>query len=73
VPRSGHLVGTADASTIAADDFNAVVRLPYLDVGAYRNNPAGNQGWPLQAGFKQLSDEIFVDGFDAAPRRQPRR
>ena len=57
----------------AVDDFNAVVRDPDLDVGAYRNNPAGNQGWPLQAGFKQLSDEIFADGFDGAPPRQPRR
>lgn len=73
VPRSGRLVGSADVSTIAADDFNAMLRYPALDVGAYRNDPAGNQGWPLQAGFKQLSDEIFVDGFDGATPRQPRR
>jgi hypothetical protein len=64
VPRSGRLVGTADAATLAADDFNLESRVPMLDVGAYRNNAAGNQGWPLQAGFKQLSDKIFADGFE---------
>ena len=64
VPASGRLVGSADAATIAADDFNGVLRFPDLDVGAYRNDATGNQGWPLQAGFKQLSDEIFADGFD---------
>ncbi len=65
VPRAGHLVGAADAATIAIDDFNAESRNPALDIGAYRNDPAGNQGWPLQAGFKQLGDAIFADGFDA--------
>jgi hypothetical protein len=63
VPRTGRLVGTADAATIAADDFNGRSRAPDLDVGAYRNDPAGNQGWPLQAGFKDL-DEIFASNFD---------
>jgi hypothetical protein len=65
VPRAGRLVGTADAATLAIDDFNDVTRWPALDVGAYRNDPAGNQGWPLQAGFKQFGDVIFADGFDA--------
>ena len=65
VPRAGRLVGTADAATLATDDFNAVSRLPALDVGAYRNDPAGNQGWPLQAGFKQFGDVVFANGFDA--------
>jgi hypothetical protein len=64
VPQSGRLVGTADAATIATDDFNAEQRFPDLDVGAYRNHPGGNPGWPLQAGFKVLFDEIFADGFD---------
>jgi hypothetical protein len=63
VPPSGRLVGTADAAAIAADDFNGVARSPDLDVGAYRNDPAGNQGWPLQAGFKQM-DSIFANGFE---------
>jgi hypothetical protein len=66
VPRSGRLVGTADASTIALDDFNAVARASAIDVGAYRNDPAGNEGWPLQAGFKQLGGTIFADGFEGA-------
>ena len=70
VPQSGHLVGTADASTIATDDFNAEPRFPELDVGAYRNNPAGNPGWPLQAGFKVLLDEIFADGFESGAGAQ---
>jgi hypothetical protein len=65
VPRAGRLVGTADAATLAPDDFNAASRSPALDVGAYRNDPAGNQGWPLQAGFKQLGDAIFANGFEA--------
>ncbi|HKE47382.1 MAG TPA: right-handed parallel beta-helix repeat-containing protein [Rhodanobacteraceae bacterium] len=64
VPRAGRLVGTADAATLAVDDFNAQSRSPLLDVGAYRNNPNGNQGWPLQAGFKVLFDAIFANGFD---------
>ena len=63
VPPSGRLVGSADAASIVADDFNGVARSPELDVGAYRNNPAGNQGWPLQAGFKEM-DSIFANGFD---------
>jgi hypothetical protein len=66
VPMTGRLVGSADTTTIAADDFNGALRAPALDVGAYRNDPAGNQGWQLQAGFKQLSNEIFADGFDGA-------
>ncbi|MET0230046.1 MAG: right-handed parallel beta-helix repeat-containing protein [Rhodanobacteraceae bacterium] len=65
VPRTGRLVGTADAATLAPDDFNAVLRFPALDIGAYRSDPAGNQGWPLQPGFKQLGDAIFASGFDA--------
>jgi hypothetical protein len=64
VPRAGRLVGTADAATLAADDFNAATRSPARDVGAYRNDPAGNQGWPLQAGFKELGDTIFANGFE---------
>jgi hypothetical protein len=63
VPPHGRLVGSADAATIATDDFNAAARSPDLDVGAYRNDPAGNQGWPLQAGFKQV-DSIFANGFE---------
>ena len=66
VPRAGRLVDTADAATLAADDFDVVSRLPALDVGAYRNDPAGNESWPLQAGFKQLGDALFANGFDAA-------
>ena len=63
VPRAGHLVGAADAATIAIDDFNAMPRGATLDVGAYRNDPDGNPGWPLQAGFKSI-DSIFANGFE---------
>jgi hypothetical protein len=69
VPRSGRLVGTADAATLVVDDFNTIARFPAVDVGAYRNDPAGNQGWPLQAGFKEL-DRIFADGFEAGAALQ---
>ena len=72
VPLSGRLVGSADAATLAINDFNAIARFPAADVGAYRNDPAGNQGWQLQAGFKQLSDRIFADGFDGATRQRSR-
>jgi hypothetical protein len=66
VPRAGRLVGAADAATLAADDFNGTVRSPALDVGAYRNDPSGNPGWPLQAGFKTQGDALFANGFDGA-------
>jgi len=51
---------TRDVTTASPDETLQRVarRMAALDVGAYRNNPAGNQGWPLQAGFKPLSDEI---------------
>ena len=66
VPTSGRLVGSADAATLAADDFNGLPRQDLLDVGAYRADAAGNPGWALQAGFKSLL-EIFADGFDREP------
>jgi len=65
VPRAGRLVGSADASTIAIDDFNVASRSPLLDVGAYKSNPVGNTGWPLQSGFKEFGDTLFENGFEA--------
>ena len=63
VPRNGRLVGSADAATLARDDFNGVPRYPQRDVGAYRANPDGKPGWVLQAGFKTVLG-IFADGFE---------
>ena len=63
VPRSGRLVGSADAATIAGDDFNGMMRAPRLDVGAYRSDADGNPGWILAAGFKTL-DAVFGNGFE---------
>jgi hypothetical protein len=63
VPRSGRLVGSADAATLAHDDFNGVPRYLNRDVGAYRANAFGNPGWVLQAGFKTVLG-IFADSFD---------
>ena len=63
VPANGLLVGTANAANLAELDFNAALRLPQADIGAYRSNPVGNSGWPLQAGFK-TADLIFADGFE---------
>ncbi|MGB0133462.1 right-handed parallel beta-helix repeat-containing protein [Dokdonella sp.] len=63
VPTAGLLVATANAATLAQDDFNAVPRTPQFDVGAYRSAVAGNSGWPLQAGFKE-QPILFADGFD---------
>lgn len=62
VPAAGRLVGSADAATMAADDFNGLARAPRLDIGAYRSDAAGEDGWPLQADFKILVG-IFADGF----------
>ncbi len=63
VPRGGLLVGGADPASLPGDDFNGVSRAPWRDTGAYRGDPAGNAGWPLQEGFKTLP-LIFADGFD---------
>lgn len=63
VPRTGLLVGSADAASLAVDDFNGVQRTPQRDVGAYRADPSGNTGWALQEGFK-VQPLIFADGFD---------
>ena len=63
VPPGGRLAGTAAIAALAVDDFNARVRLPQADIGAYRSNPAGNTGWSLQAGFKNI-DMIFANGFE---------
>lgn len=70
VPPSGRLVGSADAATLASDDFNALPRHNQNDVGAYRANAAGNPGWPLQAGFKTLPG-IFANGFESADGALP--
>lgn len=63
VPPGGRLAGTAAIAQLAIDDFNGRTRQPQADIGAYRSNPAGNDGWPLQAGFKN-TDSIFADGFE---------
>lgn len=74
VPRGGLLVGGADPASLPGDDFNGVSRRPRRDIGAYRGDPAGNAGWPLQEGFKELP-LIFADGFDGqvlpAANRRP--
>ncbi len=65
VPVAGLLVASADATNLAVDDFNGVLRGSRRDVGAYRSNPLGNTGWPLQEGFK-VQPIIFADGFDGS-------
>lgn len=48
------LVGAGDAAHVAADDFNGTPRGGAADVGAYRFDEAGNPGWPITEGFKDL-------------------
>lgn len=54
-PAAGSaLVGAGDAAHVVGDDFNGTAREGVADVGAYRFDPAGNPGWTIQAGFKDL-------------------
>jgi len=57
------LVGVADGTWLAADDFNRRARFTPGDVGAYRYETGGNPGWPLAAGFKPTG-WIFGNGFE---------
>lgn len=58
----GLLVGSGDASYVTADDFNGTAREGVADVGAYKYDPAGNPGWPLDEGFKDSPPSIGVGG-----------
>jgi MYXO-CTERM domain-containing protein len=46
------LVGAGDVMHIVMDDFNGTPREGAADVGAYKFDPSGNQGWPLGPGAK---------------------
>lgn len=63
VPPGGRLAGNAALAHLPVLDFNGQLRQPQADIGAYRSNPLGNGGWPLQGGFKD-TDLIFADGFE---------
>jgi hypothetical protein len=64
------LSGSADATQLATDDFDGVVRGTSLDVGAYRARANDLPDWTLQAGFKQLP-RIFADGFEGGTLPAP--
>ena len=51
----GALVGAADPEYLAPDDFNGTARTGSGDVGAYRFDAAGNPGWTLADGFKDVT------------------
>jgi hypothetical protein len=55
-PRPGSvLIGHAEAAFAPELDFNHVAREPPSDIGAYESKgQAGNPGWKIQAGPKQL-------------------
>lgn len=63
-PRGTLLVGGANVSTLAIDDFDDLPRGTHHDIGAYR--APGSPHWPLQAGFKVL-DTLFEHGFESSP------
>ncbi|MEX1310311.1 MAG: right-handed parallel beta-helix repeat-containing protein [Candidatus Sulfomarinibacteraceae bacterium] len=63
-PANGSgLVGAADPSWRAGEDFNLAPRGSADDIGAYRAAGGGNPGWELTAGFKP-SRWVFDDGFE---------
>jgi MYXO-CTERM domain-containing protein len=52
-PAAGSaLIGAADATHLAEDDFNGTPRDGALDVGAYKFDASGNPGWTFAEGFK---------------------
>ena len=59
------LVGSANPSYLAVDDFNGLPRNSAADVGAYRWEVGGNPGWQLSREFKQPPG-FFRDGFESA-------
>ncbi len=49
---AGLLVGAGDAAYATIDDFNGTARGGVADIGAYKYDPGGNPGWPLDGAFK---------------------
>lgn len=58
------LMGAANPTYLALDDFNGLSRLGAADIGAYRSHPDGNPGWTLAEDFKELL-LIFLEGFES--------
>lgn len=56
------LIGAADAQYLTETDFNGTLRAGSRDAGAYRYDPAGNPGWTLGPGFKDMSLNPAVCG-----------
>jgi len=55
-PKAGSkLIGAGDSQYVAADDFNGTQRGGVADVGAYKYDAAGNPGWPVTTGFKDVT------------------
>lgn len=49
------LIGAGDTLRVVDVDFNNTPRQGSADVGAYRFDPAGNAGWVIAPGFKDIS------------------
>ncbi len=58
------MVGAGEADYVVDVDFNGTARNGAADVGAYKFDQAGNPGWAIQAGFKQI-DATSTGGGDA--------
>lgn len=56
------LPGAGDEAHVVADDFNGTQRQSIPDVGAYKFDAAGNPGWVLQAGFKDVTGSMGSGG-----------
>jgi hypothetical protein len=55
-PKAGStLIGAGDTQYVADDDFNGTKRNGVADVGAYKYDAAGNPGWPVGPGFKDIT------------------
>jgi hypothetical protein len=65
IPMGSLLPSAANVLLLAPDDFDGTPRHS-ADIGAYRANPSGTVGWVLAGNFKIL-DDIFFNGFEAAP------
>jgi hypothetical protein len=62
-PANGSaLVGVAAARHVVADDFNGTARNGAADAGAYVFDAAGNPGWTIVPGFKDVTPSTGEGG-----------
>jgi hypothetical protein len=66
-PKAGSkLIGAGDTQYVTDDDFNGTQRNGVPDVGAYKYDAAGNPGWPVGPGFKDITGGAGAGGSSGA-------